>query len=109
MKFFNRIKSAFYALTHDTTTISLLDERFWTQYGSIRNSKLSEVTYFTCLKTLSEAVAKLPLKMYQETPKGVSKAKNTKRYWKRSRSASLMRRIWQRASGQTDRIFLPEK
>ena len=53
MKFFNRIKSAFYALTHDTTTISLLDERFWTQYGSIRNSKLSEVTYFTCLKTLS--------------------------------------------------------
>ena len=27
MKFFNRIKSAFYALTHDTTTISLLDER----------------------------------------------------------------------------------
>ena len=55
MKFFNRIKSAFYALTHDTTTISLLDERFWTQYGSIRNSKLSEVTYFTCLKTLSEA------------------------------------------------------
>ena len=72
MKFFNRIKSAFYALTHDTTTISLLDERFWTQYGSIRNSKLSEVTYFTCLKTLSEAVAKLPLKMYQETPKGNS-------------------------------------
>lgn len=35
--------------------------------------------------------------------------KKTKRYWKRSRSASLMRRIWQRASGQTDRIFLPEK
>ena len=80
MKFFNRIKSAFYALTHDTTTISLLDERFWTQYGSIRNSKLSEVTYFTCLKTLSEAVAKLPLKMYQETPKGVSKAKNSALY-----------------------------
>ena len=80
MKFFNRIKSAFYALTHDTTTISLLDERFWTQYGSIRNSKLSEVTYFTCLKTLSEAVAKLPLKMYQETTKGVSKAKNSALY-----------------------------
>ena len=35
MKFFNRIKSAFYALTHDTTTISLLDERFWTQYGTV--------------------------------------------------------------------------
>lgn len=35
--------------------------------------------------------------------------KNTKRYWQRRRSVSLMRKIWQTASGRTDRIFLPEK
>ena len=29
-----------------------------------------EVTYYTCLKMLSETIGKVPLKYYQETPKG---------------------------------------
>lgn len=36
----------------------------------------SEVTYFTCLKMLSETLAKMPLKFYQETEKGIVKAKS---------------------------------
>ncbi|RIZ58066.1 phage portal protein [Paraclostridium bifermentans] len=40
----------------------------------------SEITYFTCLKVLSETLGKLPLKMYQETDKGVVKAKDDNIY-----------------------------
>lgn len=38
----------------------------------------SEVTYFTCLKMLSETLAKMPLKFYQETDKGIQKVKSNK-------------------------------
>lgn len=34
----------------------------------VRPSRLSEATYFTCLKVLSEATGKLPLKLNQTTP-----------------------------------------
>lgn len=34
-------------------------------------SEMSEVTYYTCIKMLSEAIAKLPLKFYQMTPGGI--------------------------------------
>lgn len=44
--------------------------------GNIDKNKLSEITYFTCLKLLSESVAKLPLKLYQETEKGIQRATN---------------------------------
>lgn len=37
---------------------------------------LSEITYFTCLKMLSESLGKLTLKLYKETEKGVEKASN---------------------------------
>ena len=38
----------------------------WLGIGSAKEA-LSEVTYFTCLKKLSEAIGKMPLKYYQET------------------------------------------
>ena len=47
------------------TVMTIFEMCIRDRYGSIRNSKLSEVTYFTCLKTLSEAVAKLPLDVYK--------------------------------------------
>lgn len=37
-----------------------------------RNGALSEVTYFTCLKMMSETVAKLPWKYYQKTANGIA-------------------------------------
>jgi HK97 family phage portal protein len=42
--------------------------------GSVDKSKLSEITYFTCCKLLSESVAKLGLKLYREKDKGKEKA-----------------------------------
>ena len=41
---------------------------------------INEVTYFTCLKILSETLGKLSLKMYQDTEKGVIKAKTNDVY-----------------------------
>lgn len=79
-KISNRIKGAFFALTHDMETISLVDDGFWRRYGNARSGKLSEITYFTCLKTLSEAVAKLPLKLYQDTSKGIRRARDKPLY-----------------------------
>lgn len=38
--------------------------------GGVPRSKLSEVTYFTCLKILAESLGKLPLKLLQRTPQG---------------------------------------
>lgn len=35
-----------------------------------------EITYFTCLRVLSETLGKLPLKLYQETENGTVKANN---------------------------------
>lgn len=42
--------------------------------------KLSEVTYFACLKILSESLGKLPLKMYQNTEHGIIKAQGNDVY-----------------------------
>ena len=36
-----------------------------------KGSVTSEVTYFTCLKMMSETVAKLPWKYYQKTDQGI--------------------------------------
>jgi HK97 family phage portal protein len=41
---------------------------------------INEVTYFTCLKILSETLGKLSIKMYQDTEKGVIKAKTNDVY-----------------------------
>lgn len=45
-------------------------------YGTTKE-EISEVTYFTCLKKLSEAIGKLPLKYYQETEMGKIRAAPT--------------------------------
>lgn len=37
----------------------------------------SEATYFTCLKMLSETLAKMPIKYYQKTDNGIKEAKQT--------------------------------
>jgi len=42
--------------------------------------KLSEATYFACLKILSESLGKMPLKMYQSTEKGIVKSDKSDMY-----------------------------
>lgn len=42
-----------------------------------RRKTISEVTYFTCLKMLSETLAKMPIKYYQRTEEGIVEAEQT--------------------------------
>ena len=42
-----------------------------------KKAELSEVTYFTCIKKLSEAIGKMPLKYYRETEDGKIREKPT--------------------------------
>ncbi|NBI05771.1 phage portal protein [Senegalia massiliensis] len=44
--------------------------------GTVLGENLSEVTYFTCIKMLSESLGKLSLKFYQDTDEGVKRAKS---------------------------------
>jgi HK97 family phage portal protein len=61
-------------------TTDLNSDTFLEWLGIARSSKnvLSEVTYFTCLKMLSETLGKLPIKYYQNTENGRIKAESTK-------------------------------
>lgn len=77
MEIWNRIKNAYAALT--TPTVDLNDEEFleWLGITTRDKRKISEVTYFTCMKMLSETMGKLPLKYYQDTPEGKARADPT--------------------------------
>lgn len=50
----------------------------WLGISSTPKKLVSEVTYFTCLKMLSETLGKMPLKFHQETEKGIQKVKSNK-------------------------------
>ena len=58
-------------------SISLNDEKLLDWLGiepdTPRNA-IGEVTYFTCLKMLSETMGKMPLKFYKQTDKGKIRA-----------------------------------
>ncbi|NFF69421.1 phage portal protein, partial [Clostridium sporogenes] len=55
----------------NNTTVSMQDKEFLQMLGinvdGIDPSKIGEITYFTCLRILSETISKLPLKIYKET------------------------------------------
>ncbi|EPY2283498.1 phage portal protein [Clostridium sporogenes] len=59
------------------TTVSMQDKEFLQMLGinvnGIDPSKIGEITYFTCLRILSETISKLPLKIYKETQNGNEK------------------------------------
>ena len=61
MKLRQRVKRAYNAFRNKSTTNDFLD------FLGVRNvptNALSEATYFACLKVLSEAIGKLPLKLF---------------------------------------------
>lgn len=74
MSLFEKIKNRIYRATRPA--VSADDEKILEWLGISRTPKkiLSEVTYFTCLKMLSETLAKMPIKFYQQTEKGVEGA-----------------------------------
>lgn len=61
------------------SSVSLNDPELLDWLGINPKSKaLNEVTYFTCLKMLTETMGKLPLKFYQRTGKGKIRAEPNK-------------------------------
>lgn len=55
------------------TSPAMKEESFLEWLGVKRKNKdvMAEVTYFTCLKMMSETLAKIPWKYYQKTEKGI--------------------------------------
>ena len=72
----NRWKAAWDALRNKQTA-SLGEQELleWLGIDAGNKKELSEVTYFTCMKLLSETMGKLPLKFYQQTDQGKIRAK----------------------------------
>ena len=77
MGMWNRIRNAWRAMT--MPTVNMDDEELldWLGITTRDKRKISEVTYFTCMKMLSETMGKLPLKYYQDTPEGKIRADPT--------------------------------
>lgn len=77
-KFINTIKNYF----TPTKTVDMQSEELleWLGISKTPKNLVSEVTYFTCLKMLSETLGKMPLKFYQETEQGIEKAKPNSAY-----------------------------
>ncbi|QEK13719.1 phage portal protein (plasmid) [Crassaminicella thermophila] len=78
MSIFSWLKSKFKNETVDTNNPALLE---WLGIDPNTNkNKLSDATYFACIKKLSESVGKLTLKMYQNTDKGIIKSNKSELY-----------------------------
>lgn len=61
----------------ETRSISKNDLGFLQALGMSGNEDdLGEITYFTCMRILTDTVSKLPLKLYEETDDGTNKATN---------------------------------
>lgn len=81
MKWLNKVVNIF-KNTSSNNVADLNSEQLlrWLGIDGTSKSALSETTYFTCLKLLSETVGKLPLKLKQETSDGVIRAQPNKAY-----------------------------
>lgn len=63
----------------DTGGVRTLNSQSFLELLGLRRKRkpTSEVTYFTCLKMLSETLAKMPIKYYQKTDRGIVEADQT--------------------------------
>ena len=80
MKIFDtikQIKNTWKILTNPSVELNDPELLEWLGISGIRHDLVSEVTYFTCLKMLSETMGKLPLKYYQQTGEGRIRADPT--------------------------------
>lgn len=70
MKIWNRIKSAYQAFRRPEADLNEDALLKWLGVEPKSKKLISEVTYYTCMKLLSETIGKLPLKYYQDTARG---------------------------------------
>ena len=62
MNFFDKIKCVFNASDNKSVSLSDINDIFFGASGSGANGPdISEITYFTCIKTLAESLGKLPV------------------------------------------------
>lgn len=88
MKFTDKVRNAIRAFTN-TGTVQIgtrSDEEELMRWLGIdgeglNKGELNEVTYFTCLKKLSEAIGKLPLKYYKDGETGRARADPDQAYY----------------------------
>lgn len=75
MKLFSWVKKIFRNETVNLNSPKMLE---WLGIDpDTPRDKLSEATYFACMKILAESMGKLPLKMYQTSDKGIVKSDKT--------------------------------
>lgn len=77
MKIIDKVKAAFHALARPSVSLNDAELLDWLGIKP-KNKALNEVTYFTCMKMLTETMGKLPLKFYQRTGKGKIRAEPNK-------------------------------
>lgn len=79
MGFFRNIWNVLQSNDGKNAVVSMNDERLlqWLGIDPEQTQAISEATYFTCLKMLSETIGKLPLHYYQRTSAGRVKADPT--------------------------------
>jgi HK97 family phage portal protein len=78
MNFFSKIKNLFRNETINMDNPKLLE---WLGLDpETSKDKLSDATYFACMKKLGEGIGKLPLKMYQSTENGIIKSDKSEMY-----------------------------
>lgn len=79
MKMIDRIKRAWDVLTESSPEADLNDIELqeWLGITGSNQKCIQEVTYYTCLKMLSETMGKIPLHYYKETEKGRIRAEPT--------------------------------
>lgn len=77
MKFWRRLKNAATELVRPTTGLEDRELLEWLGISGADRGAVAEVTYYTCMKMLSETVGKLPLKYYQQTDRGRIRAPTT--------------------------------
>ncbi|WP_315970312.1 phage portal protein [Clostridium botulinum] len=78
MEWWNNIKN--YISTRKSADLNEKELLEWLGISNTPKKILSEVTYFTCMKMLSETLGKMPLKFYQDTKDGIVKAESNEVY-----------------------------
>lgn len=86
MKLSERTRAAVAAFRGKSATssgnLSLLQLQEFLGLHDVRGDALSEATYFACIKVLSEAIGKLPLKILQYTPDGGVRTAREHRFYR---------------------------
>lgn len=81
MRLLNKIRTVWNTITRPAVDLNEKELLEWLGIGEESKKAINEITYFTCIKMLSETMGKLPLKYYQQTEKGKIRAEPDKTAW----------------------------